>query len=53
MFCRNLALLHIWVLLLPFTVLLHNIHPTFFKNGEELISAQPRISAHSLGPKIQ
>ena len=53
MFCRNLALLHLRVLLLPFTVLLRNIHTTLVKNGENLISAQPRISAHSQGPKLQ
>ena len=52
MFFRNLSLLHLWVLLLPFTVFLQNIHTTFVKTGENLISAQPRISAHSQGPKI-
>ena len=53
MFFRNLSLLHLWVLLLPFTVLLQNIHTTFVKIGENFISAQPRISAHSQGPKIE
>ena len=53
MFFRNLSLLHLWVLLLPFTVLLQNIHTTFVKIGENLISAQPRISAHCQGPKIE
>ena len=40
------------VLLLAFTVLLQNKHTTLAENGENLISAQPRISAHSQGPKI-
>ena len=53
MFFRNLSLLHLWVWLLPFTVLLQNIHTTFVKIGENLISAQPRISAHSQGSKIE
>ena len=48
----HLALLHLRVLLFPFTVLLQNIHVTFLENGENLISAQPRISAHSQGPKF-
>ena len=43
---RNLALLHLRVLLLPFTVLLQNKHATLAENDENLISAQPRISAH-------
>ena len=40
------------VLLLAFTVLLQNEHTSLVENGENLISAQPRISAHSQGPKI-
>ena len=44
--CRNLALLHLRVLLLPFIVLLQNKHTTLAENGENLISAQSRISAH-------
>ena len=51
-FYRNLALLLVRVLLLAFTVLLQNKHTTLAKNGENLISAQPRISAHFQGPKI-
>ena len=51
-FYRNLALLLVRVLLLPFTVLLQNKHTTLAENGENLISAQPRISAHFQGPKI-
>ena len=39
----------------PFIVLLQNKHTTLAENGENLISAQPRmspprISAHSQGP---
>ena len=49
---RNLALLHLRVLLLPFTVLLQNKHTTIAENDENLISAQLRISAHSQGPNI-
>ena len=49
---RNLALLHLRVLLLPFTVLLQNKHTTLAENDENLISAQLRISAHSQGPNI-
>ena len=51
-FYRNLSLLLVRVLLLAFTVLLQNKHTTLAKNGENLISAQPRISAHFQGPKI-
>ena len=51
-FYRNLALLLVRVLLLAFTVLLQNKHTTLSENGENLISAQPRISAHFQGPKI-
>ena len=40
------------VLLLPFIVLLQNKHTTRVENGENLISTQPRISAHSQGPNI-
>ena len=49
---RNLALLHLRVLLLPFFVLLQNKHATLAENGENLIIAQPRVSARSQGPKI-
>ena len=38
------------LLLLAFIVLLQNKHTT--QNGENLISAQPRISAPSQDPKI-
>ena len=51
-FYRNLALLHLRVLLLPFIVLLQTKHTTRPENGENLLSAQPRISAHSQGPRI-
>ena len=51
-FYRNLALLLVRVLLLAFTVLLQNKHTTLAENGENLISAQPRISAHFQGPRI-
>ena len=51
-FYRNLALLLVRVLLLAFTVLLQNKHTTLAENGENLISAQPRISTHFQGPKI-
>ena len=40
-FYRNLALLHLRVLLLPFIVLLQNKHTTLAENGENLIHAQP------------
>ena len=46
-FYRYLALLHLRVLLLPFIALLQNKHTTLVENGENLISAQPRISAQS------
>jgi len=46
------SLCYIRFLLLPFIVLLQNKHTTLAENGENLISAQPRISAHSQGPKI-
>ena len=36
---RNLALLHLRVLLLPFIVLLQNKHTTLAENDENLISA--------------
>ena len=49
---RNLALLHLRVLSLPFIVLLQNKHTTLAENDENLISAQLRISAHSQGPNI-
>ena len=51
-FYRNLALLLFRVLLLAFIVLLQNKHTTLAENRENLISAQPLISAHSQGPKI-
>ena len=51
-FYKNLSLLNLRVLLLPFIVLLQNKHTTLAENGENLISAKPRISAHSQGPKI-
>ena len=51
-FYRNLALLHLRVLFLLFIVLLRNIHTTLAENVENLISAQPRMSAHSQGPKM-
>ena len=40
------------VLLLAFIVLLQNKHTSLAENGENLISAQPRMSAHPQGPKI-
>ena len=40
------------VLLLAFIVLLQKKHTSLAENGENLISAQTRISAHSQGPKI-
>ena len=49
---RNLALLHLRVLLLPFIVVLQNKHTTLAKIGEILTSAQPRRNAHLQGPKI-
>ena len=45
-FYRNLALLLLRVFLLAFIVLLQNKHTTLAENGENLIIAQPRISAH-------
>ena len=51
-FSRNLVLFHLSRLLLPFIILLKNKHTTLTENGENLTSAQPRISAHSQGPKI-
>ena len=45
-FCKNLALLLLRVLLLAFIVLLQNIHTSLAENGENIIGAQPRISAH-------
>ena len=50
-FYRNLALLLLRVLLLAFIVL-QKKHTSLAENGENLISAKPRISAHSQGPKI-
>ena len=49
---RNLALLHLRVLFLACIVLLQNKHTTLVENGENLINALPRISAHSQGPNI-
>ena len=47
-FYRNLALLHLRLFfLLPFIVLLQSKHATLTEKGENLISTQPRISAHS------
>ena len=43
---RNLVLLLLRGLLLAFIVLLQNKHTTLAQNGENLISSQPRISAH-------
>ena len=34
-------------------VLFQNKHATLAENGKNLISAQPRVSAHSHGPKIK
>ena len=51
-FYRNLALLHLRVLFLACIVLLQNKHTTLDENGENLINALPRISAHSQGPNI-
>ena len=45
-FYRNLALLLLRILLLAFIVLLQNKHTTLAENGENLIIAQPQISAH-------
>ena len=39
-------------MLLAFIVLLRNKHTLLTENGENLMSAQPRISAHSRGRKI-
>ena len=44
-FYSNLALLHLRVLVLPFTDLLQNKHTTLAENSENL------ISAYSQGPK--
>ena len=43
---RNLSLLLLRVLLLAFIVLLQNKHTSLAENSENLISAQPRRSAH-------
>ena len=52
-FYRNLALLQLGVLLILACVgLLQNIQTTLTENGENLISAHPRISAHFQGPNI-
>ena len=52
MFYTDLALLHLRILLLPFIVLLQNKHTTLAEDGENLISAQPRINARFQGPKF-
>ena len=46
LFYRNLALLHLCVLILLFIVLLQNKHTALAENGENLISTQPLLSAH-------
>ena len=43
---RNPALLLHRVFLLAFVVLLQNKHTTLAENGENVLSAQPRINAH-------
>ena len=43
---KGLALLLRRVLLLAFIVLLQNKHISLAENGENLTSAQPRISVH-------
>ena len=45
-FYRNLALLHLRISPLPIIVLLQNKHTTLTENAENLITTQPRISAH-------
>ena len=53
-FYGNLALLYLRVLFLPFIVLLQNKHTTLAENVENLIRAQPRISAHlELAPTLK
>ena len=53
-FYRNLALLYLRVLFLPFIVLLQNNHTTLAENVENLIRAQPRISARlELAPTLK
>ena len=53
-FYRNLALLYLRVLFLPFIVLLQNKHTALAENVENLIRAQPRISAHlELAPTLK
>ena len=53
-FYRNLALLYLRVLFLPFIVLLQNKHTTLAENVENLLRAQPRISAHlELAPTLK
>ena len=46
MFYRNLALLLLRVFLLAFIVSLQNKHTSLAENGENLVSAQSRTSAH-------
>ena len=53
-FYRNLALLYLCVLFLPFIVLLQNQHTALAENVENLIRAQLRISAHlELAPTLK
>ena len=53
-FYRNLALLNLCVLLLPFIALLQDKHTTLVENDDNLISAQPQISAHlELAPTLK
>ena len=55
---RNLALLHLRVLLLPFIVLLQNRHTTLAENVEKVNKrpasnkGPPQISAQPQGPEI-
>ena len=45
---------HLRILFLPFIVLLQNKHTTLAENLENLISVQPRISAHlELAPTLK
>ena len=43
-FYRNLALLNLCVLLLPFIALLQNNHSTFAENGDNLISTHLELA---------
>ena len=52
-FYRNLALLHLHILLLPFIVLLQNKHTTLAENAENLISAHLELAPTlKVRPKI-